>query len=129
MNNVNSLSKNEVLKKYEHYLSDDFEACVTKKVKLPLKENVKPVFCKARPVPLRLRDRVRDELTRLENLGIISRTVSSEWSSPMVSVVKSNDEIRVCGDYSVSLNKHLEHSDFPLPSVEEIMEKVHNSGY
>ena len=121
--------KNDVLKKYEKYLSDDFVSSVKKTVKLPIKPNSKPIFCKARPVPLRLKGKVCEELSRLERAGTITKVISSEFASPTVNVLKSNDKIRVCGDYSKTLNQYMDIAQYPLPTIEEIMGKINNVKY
>ena len=48
------------------------------KFKLHLKENVRPVFCKPRPVPYVMRERLESEITSLECDKIITAVESSE---------------------------------------------------
>ena len=90
--NVKSL-RSEVEIKYRDYLSDSFKSCVTETVKLPMKVDANPVFCKSRSVPLRYRTLLEEELKRLEQLNVISKVISSDWSSPIVSVLKDNNKI------------------------------------
>ena len=49
------------------------------RAQLPLKEGAIPVFMKARPVPYSLRSKVRNELSRLEQEGVITAVTWSEW--------------------------------------------------
>ena len=126
--NINSLkTQNDVIKKYENYFSDKFVSNVQQKVSLPMKKNVQPVFCKARPVPIRLKDKVLEELSRLERAGVVTRVISSDWASPVVNVLKPNNKIRICADFSKTINKYMERANFPLPSMEEIMSKINNA--
>ncbi|GFV20774.1 uncharacterized protein K02A2.6 [Trichonephila clavipes] len=45
---------------------------------------------------------------------------SSEWATPVVPVVKSDGSIRLCADYSVTLNPNLIVPRHPLPRLDEI---------
>ncbi|GFW78351.1 uncharacterized protein K02A2.6 [Trichonephila clavipes] len=45
---------------------------------------------------------------------------SCEWSTPVVPVVKSDGSIRLCADYSVTLNPNLIVPQNPLPRLDEI---------
>ena len=63
------------------------------KARLPLQDGATPVFVKARPVPYSLKDRVADELGRLEKEGIITPVASSEWATPIVVVPKKDGTI------------------------------------
>ena len=45
---------------------------------------MKPRFMKAHPVPCALRQKVTDELNRLETESIIERVTHSEWDAPIV---------------------------------------------
>ncbi|GFV19647.1 uncharacterized protein K02A2.6 [Trichonephila clavipes] len=45
---------------------------------------------------------------------------SSEWATPVVPVVKSDGSIRLCADYSVTLNPNLIVPQHPLPRLDEI---------
>ncbi|GFT66004.1 uncharacterized protein K02A2.6 [Trichonephila clavipes] len=88
--------------------------------KLKLGHGVKPIFCRVRTVPFALKGRVENEIDRLEKEGIIEKVDSSEWATPVVPVVKSDGSIRLCADYSVTLNPNLIVPQHPLPRLDEI---------
>ncbi|GFX98647.1 transposon Tf2-6 polyprotein [Trichonephila clavipes] len=73
-----------------------------------------------RDVFVALKDRVENEIDRLEKEGIIEKVDSSEWATPVVPVVKSDGSIRLCADYSVTLNPNLIVPQHPLPRLDEI---------
>lgn len=70
--------------------------------RLTLKENAKPTFCKARPVPFRLRSLVEEELLRLEPEGILKKVDTAEWATPIVPVIKKTDKYV----FAVTLVRH-----------------------
>ena len=121
-----SLGSN-VLNKFDGYLNENFQSNVNSEVTLKLDENATPVFMKARTVPVRYRKLVKIELDRLENSGVISRVFESDWASPMVCVMKPNGQLRLCGDYSATLNKNMRTFQYPLPSVEYVTSCIGNS--
>ena len=61
--------------------------------KIYMKDDAKPKFVKVRPVPYSLQNKVNDELARLESEGIITRVSHSEWASPIVPVLKSDNTV------------------------------------
>ncbi|GFX79426.1 uncharacterized protein K02A2.6 [Trichonephila clavipes] len=73
-----------------------------------------------RIVPFALKGRVENEIDRLEREGIIEKVDSSEWVTPVVPVVKTDGSIRLCADYSVTLNSNLIVPQHPLPRLEEM---------
>ncbi|GFW21110.1 uncharacterized protein K02A2.6 [Trichonephila clavipes] len=73
-----------------------------------------------RTVPFALKGRVENEIDRLAKEGIIEKVDSSEWATPVVPVVKSDGSIRLCADYSVTLNPNLIVPQHPLPRLDEI---------
>ncbi|XP_018359976.1 PREDICTED: uncharacterized protein LOC108759161 [Trachymyrmex cornetzi] len=92
------------------------------KAKLILKEDATPRFFKSRPVPFALRDKVDEELEKMEKSGVISRIETSEWASPLVVVSKPNGAIRITGDFKRTINNQLHVQQYPLTRVEEIFE-------
>ncbi|XP_011859117.1 PREDICTED: uncharacterized protein K02A2.6-like [Vollenhovia emeryi] len=88
--------------------------------RLTLKDNAKPVFVKARQIPFRLRALVEQELDRLESEGILEKVDSSEWATPIVPVLKKNGQVRLCGDFSVTINPRLLVDEHPLPTADEL---------
>ncbi|GFS65869.1 retrovirus-related Pol polyprotein from transposon 412 [Trichonephila clavipes] len=76
---------------------------------------------RVRTVPFALKGRVENEIDRLEKEGIIEKVDSSEWATPVVPVVKSDGSIRLCADYSVTLNPNLIVPQHPLPRLDEIL--------
>ena len=88
--------------------------------KLTLKESAKPVFVKGRSLPYALREKVSAEIKSMEEQGILEKTESSEWGTPIVAVQRGS-KIRICGDYKSTLNKALETKVYPLPTTEECL--------
>ena len=69
-------------------------------------------------------EQINEELDRLEKAGILSKTDFSEWAAPAVYVRKKSYQIRVCTDFSTGLNQALKDHHYPLPSSEEIFNKL-----
>ncbi len=67
--------------------------------------NAQARFHKPRPVPYAIKQRVEEELERLLKDGVISPVKFSDWAAPIVPVVKADGKIRICGDYSVTVNR------------------------
>lgn len=90
------------------------------KAHLSVKENTTPVFHRPRPIPFAIRKAVEDELTSLVDAGILEKVDHSEWAAPIVPVPKRDGRFRICGDYKVTINPHLEVDQHPLPKPEEL---------
>lgn len=112
--------------RFKNIFADNLGKCTTRKLSLVLKENVKPVRCKPRPVPFSMREKIEKELDRLVNNGIIERVESSEWATPIVPVIKTNGDVRICGDYKVTVNPNLVVNRHPIPRVTDLLSKLEN---
>ncbi|VDI07885.1 Hypothetical predicted protein [Mytilus galloprovincialis] len=91
---------------------------------LKLKEEAVPKFLKPRPIPYALRDKVADEIKRLEKQGILEKIKFSEWGAPIVPVMKPDGSVRICGDYKVTINSCLEVPQYPLPKAEDLFSRL-----
>lgn len=89
-----------------------------------LKDNAQPRFRKARTVPFSLQARVEQEIRRLEQEGIIEATTFSTWATPVVPIVKPNGSIRLCADYSRTVNDQMIVPQHPFPGFEEVLNKL-----
>ncbi|XP_063391013.1 uncharacterized protein LOC134676552 [Cydia fagiglandana] len=77
------------------------------KATLRVKEGAAPVYCRARPLPYALRDRVDHELDEMLRSGVIEPVDTSEWATPLVPVRKADGGLRICADYKITLNPNL----------------------
>ena len=68
-----------------------------------------------------MRSKVEKELEKLERDGIISKIEMSDWASPIVSVLKNDGSVRICGDYKVTVNRVLQADQYPLPRLDGIL--------
>ncbi|XP_064088507.1 uncharacterized protein K02A2.6-like [Macrobrachium nipponense] len=87
---------------------------------LVLKENATPRFSAPRPVPYALKTAVETEIRRLESEGSWEKVDYSDWSTPLVPIVKENGQVRLCGDYKVTLNPQLQVAQHPLPNPKDM---------
>ena len=90
------------------------------KVNNRVKDEAIPRFHEARPVPQAMQHKVEDELNRLQEIGIIEPVQFSELAAPIVPDLKSNGQIRICGEYKVTINKGMVEDTYPLPRVNDL---------
>lgn len=77
-----------------------------------------------RRVPLPLFKKTREELERMQKLGVISPVdEATEWCAPMVVVPKPSGNVRICVDLS-ELNRHVQREWHPIPSVEQTLAQL-----
>ncbi|CAG4992790.1 unnamed protein product [Colias eurytheme] len=110
----------QLMRKYPNVFKSGIGTYNGPEVELKLKSDARPIFCKARLIPYSLRDAVDKELARLQQEGIISPVDTSEWGTPIVPVIKSNGDIRLCGDFKITLNPVLLDDKYPIPRIEDI---------
>lgn len=89
-------------------------------VNIRLKEGCSPKFMKYRQVPWALKPQVEAELDKLVQQGVLTPIQHSKWATPIVTVVKPNKEVRICGDYRSTVNQAVLPSAYPLPTIEEM---------
>ena len=118
---INSVQ--EVKKLYPHLfqglgnLGEEYE--------IQLKEDAMPFSLHtARNVPLPLRTKVKEELSRMESMGVISPVNEpSPWCFGMVVVPKPSGQVRICVDLK-RLNESVQREFHPLPHVEETLAQL-----
>ena len=124
VNMLRPTSRTDVLKQHEKLFRDELGRLEGQKVHVSVKEEAQPRFSKARQVPFALKAKVESELQRLESTGVLEKVTFSRWASPIVPVVKSSGNIRICGDYKATVNPSLLPDCYPLPRVEELFTKL-----
>lgn len=127
--NINELIEEDrfvssLRKEFPEVFSEELGTC-NRKLQLQLTDE-SGVYVRARPVPLALRERVERELERLERDGTIYRVDHSDFGTPIVPVIKSNGDIRICGDYKITINPKLKRDFYPLPRIEELFTNLSN---
>ena len=95
--------------------------------KLHIDETVTPVYQKMYRYPYHLRQKIKTELKRLEDLDVIEKTTGpQEWVSNVVATPKSNGDIRLCLDARV-INSAIKRETFPIPTVDSIIDDMSGS--
>ena len=90
-------------------------------IQIKVRDGATPIFCKSYEVPFKLKEKVSQELDRLEREGIIRPVKNSDWTSPVVVVTKKDGSVRLCMDCKVSVNKVLETEHYPLPNMNDLL--------
>jgi hypothetical protein len=89
--------------------------------------SVAPVQLPPRQIPHKIQDRVKEELERMTNLGVIEPiTEATEWVSQITTVMKKNGKVRVCLDPR-ELNKAIRRQHYPMTTLESVAAKLANA--
>ena len=131
INNINKESTNpstsplpDILDEYP----DVFKGlgCLPEKHNIKIDLTVTPVIHPPRRVPIALKDKVKQELDRMEREGVVVRqTDPTPWVNSMVTVVKPN-KVRICIDPR-DLNTAIKREHFPMKTIEEIIAEMPNA--
>ncbi|UYV66064.1 K02A2.6-like [Cordylochernes scorpioides] len=90
------------------------------RARLLVDPEVKPRFFKSRPIPYALKEKISRELDILVKAGILKPVRHAEWAAPIVPVLKSDQTIRICGDFKITANQALKVDQYPLHKAEDI---------
>ena len=113
-------SCSRIIDSHQNVFKDGMGCIKGTSAKFVVRSDATPKFYGARPVPYSLRPKVEEELNRLERDGIITPVEFSEWTAPIVPVVKRDGSIRICGDYKLTVNTAAEVDTYPLPKIEDL---------
>ena len=88
-------------------------------VHLQVAENAKPSITPPRRVPTALREKCKDELNQLENLGVLAKVDEpTAWVSSVVIATNKSGALRICIDPR-PLNQALKRETYQLPVLDK----------
>ncbi len=90
---------------------------------LSLKEGVKPVVQKVRPLAGERLEAVKQEVVKLEAAGFIREVRFQTWVANTVLVKKSNGKWRMCVNFT-DLNKACPKDAYPLPRIDLLVDST-----
>ena len=127
---VYKITDTNIEEAYSSNISDEYADCfgeigtLKSTYHMTLKNDVSPVVVPPRKVPFALKDRLKKELDRMENMGIIEKVEkSTDWVNALVLVEKPNGKLRVCLDPR-PLNQAIKRHHYRLPTTEEIISQM-----
>ena len=94
------------------------------------KPDAKPIFCKARVVPLAIQEDLCQAYNARIAKGVWQPTQFNDYGTPVDLPIRKPclpgqpAKLRVCGDYSVTVNQQLEPHHHPMPLPEDLMQKL-----
>ena len=101
-------------------------------VKLYIDETAQPVQNRQRKIPYQIREKVQEELEKLEQLDIIEEVVDAPtpWVSPIVALPKPKkpSELLICVDIRET-NKAIICERYVTPTVDGIIYELNGSSY
>ena len=104
-------------------------------LEIKFKPDAQPVFRKPGPVPLALQEDLAQAYEAGIKNGVWKRAQINNYGTPVVPVRKSlqpgqiRAKLRVCGDYAATLNPQLETHRYPIPSPEQVMQRLSGGCY
>ena len=128
-----NIASDDSLKSLVTRYSDLFDGtigCLPGEYDIKVNSSVTPVVHPPRSVPAALRDKVKDELSKMVSTNILAKVEEpTAWVSSMVVVRKKDkNQVRICIDPS-DLNKAIQREPYPMNSIEDIATRLHGSKY
>ena len=98
-------------------------------LEVKFKPDAKPIFCKPRVVPFAIQEDLCQAYDAGIARGVWLPTQFNDYGTPVVPIRKAqlpgqSAKLRICGDYSVTVNQQLEPHRHPMPLPEDLMRKL-----
>ena len=130
INSVYTASLQAVPAKHSSVFQDGLGTLRDFKAKIYVNQDAPPRFNPARSVPYALRDKVEKELLQLQEEGTLEPVEFAEWAAPIVAVLKRDrTSVRICGDFSVTVNPVSRLDRYPIPKIEDLFAKLSKGKY
>ncbi len=120
MQGVKNVTLPEVLSQHEELFKEELGELKGPPAKIYVDKEAVPRFFKARPVPYAMKAKVEVEIERMLREHIIEPVKYSEWAAPVVPVLKSDNTVRLCGDYKLTVNRVSKLEQYPIPRIEDL---------
>jgi hypothetical protein len=126
-------SEQEALRKLLHKYEDLFDGTLGKWKTAPveielLDPTAKPYHGKAYPVPHSQEKKLKEEIQRLVEYGVLRKINHSEWGFPSFVIPKSDTSIRSIANL-IELNKRIKRKPYPIPKIQDILLKLEGFQY
>jgi len=124
----------QVASEFPDLFKDELGCLKDFQLEVKFREDAQPIFCKPRPVPFALQEELSHAYDAGVARGVWEPIQFSSYGTPVVPIRKSalpgekKRKLRVCGDYSVTINPQLETHRHPIPLPEDLMRKL-GGGY
>ena len=90
--------KHDTLQAFPDVFSEDIDA-LPGSVQLTLKPDAEPILCPPKRLPIELRDKVKEELDRLGDTGVLGQVDEpTDWVDQMAGSTKKDGSLRICID-------------------------------
>ena len=63
----------------------------------------------------------REELNRLVACGVMKPVPFSDWAALVVPIVKQDGQVRICGDFKLTINQLAHVESYPLPRIDDLL--------
>ena len=114
----------DLLSKHQKLFSSGLGKFSKGEAQIIVDQSKRPIYTKARPLPYAIKEKVEDELLNMVNQNIIVPVSHSDWAAPIVPIQKTNGDIRICGDFKVTVNKVSKPDSYPIPRIEDLYAKL-----
>ena len=118
----NPITMSTILREHSEVFTG--EGCFGGELHLEVDKTITPVKTPLRRIPVALKKPLKQELSRLQELGIITKVETpTDWISSLVVVKKPSGKMRICIDPK-PLNRALKRSHYPLKVIEELLPEL-----
>ena len=115
--------KDDLIQRYDDVFSREL-GTLPGTVHLQVDEAAQPVITPPRRVPTALKNKFKDELDRLEKLGVLATVDEpTNWVSSVVVTTKKSGQLRVCIDPK-HLNQALKRETYQLPVLDDLLPEL-----
>ena len=124
IHHIHTPSLQALLARYPTVFKEDLGTLRGYQAKIYVDPDAVPRFNRARSVPYAFKDKVDKELQRLRDEGTLEPVEIVDWAAPIVVVLKKDKSVRICGDFSVTVNPVSKLDRYPIPKVSDLFAQL-----
>ncbi|XP_026544539.1 uncharacterized protein K02A2.6-like, partial [Notechis scutatus] len=113
-----------LVQEFQDVFSDELGKYKGTPISFNLNPEIAPIRLKPRRVPFALKLKIDEQLDKLIAQGILEPTDHARWETPIVTPIKPDGSLRICGDYRATLNHALQQSAYPVPVVQHFLHSL-----
>ena len=121
---INSIDKDkvedEIIQKLSPLFRSELGTLQGGEAKIFTPPNIQPCFLKPRPVSIHPQRQSRTRVDSITKRRCYYSSSVFRLAAPIVPVIKSDESIHICGDYSVTVNAISILDSYPLPRADDL---------